>query len=449
MSTPTRVVIADDSPFMVRTLMQHLRSEPGFEVVGTAVTALRAVQLVEKLKPDVVTLDIEMPGWADEENAAVSQAEGGLQALQQIMKDVPTPVVMVSGVSREAAAITMQAVESGAVDFSLKYTPGVNTDPKTFRREFLDKVRSAAQVRVVRSVGATEAAGKDLDWDARMAAARERMRSRDTALKHSPETTTETTLSGSTVASQTENPLDRTGNSAIDQLYRRVNSRRQSNLTQATEPSRRPSDCSGGSTSSCDVLIIGASTGGPTALREVLTQLPRDFSLPIVIVQHMPAAFTGVLAAQLDRRLELRVREAWDNDPLLPGTVLIAPGGQHLRIQGDKTVSLYDAPKVLGHRPSIDVTMKSAVQSLGGRVAGVILTGMGEDGATGLAEIHTAGGATFAQQGDTCVVNGMPGRAIELGAVDWVGSPVEIGQRLAETWSGNIEPQEAEAVAAG
>ena len=93
--------------------------------------------------------------------------------------------------------------------------------------------------------------------------------------------------------------------------------------------------------------------------------------------------------------------------------------------------------------------MKSAVQSLGGRAAGVILTGMGEDGATGLAEIHTAGGATFAQQGDTCVVNGMPGRAIELGAADWVGSPVEIGQRLAETWSGNIEPQEAEAVAAG
>lgn len=449
MSTPTRVVIADDSPFMVRTLMQHLRSEPGFEVVGTAVTALRAVQLVEKLKPDVVTLDVEMPGWADEQNAA-SETEGGLQALQQIMKDVPTPVVMVSGVSREAAAITMQAVEAGAVDFSLKYTPGVNTDPKTFRSEFLDKVRSAAQVHVVRSVAATEPAKADVDWDARMAAARERMRSRDAALKNSTGITTEAASSDNAVAAdRAENPLDRTGNSAIDQLYQRVNSRRRSEHTRTAEPVCRASGGAHSSTSACDVLIIGASTGGPTALRELLTQLPRDFSLPIVIVQHMPAAFTGVLAAQLDRRLELRVREAWDNDPLLPGTVLIAPGGQHLKIQPDNTVSLFDAPKVLGHRPSIDVTMKSAVQSLGGRVAGVILTGMGEDGATGLAEIHTAGGATFAQQGDTCVVNGMPGRAIELGAADQVGSPVEIGQRLAEMWSGNIEPQQTEAVTAG
>ncbi|MFT5322651.1 MAG: two-component system chemotaxis response regulator CheB [Planctomycetaceae bacterium] len=445
MSTPTRVVIADDSPFMVRTLMQHLRSEPGFVVVGTAVTALRAVQLVEKLRPDVVTLDVEMPGWADEENVSVSETEGGLQALQQIMKDVPTPVVMVSGVSREAAAITMQAVEAGAVDFSLKYTPGVNTDPKTFRSEFLDKVRSAAGVRVVRTVAATEPAKGDLDWDARMAAARERMRSRDAAMKNAAVTES----SGNAVADQNENPLNRTGNSASDQLYQRVNSQRRSELTRAPEPARRPSDVSRSSTSACEVLIIGASTGGPTALRELLTQLPRDFSLPIVIVQHMPAAFTGVLAAQLERRLELRVREAWDNDPLLPGSVLIAPGGQHLKIEQDNTVSLFDAPKVLGHRPSIDVTMKSAVQSLGRRVAGVILTGMGEDGAIGLAEIHTAGGATFAQQGDTCVVNGMPGRAIELGAADWVGSPAEIGQRLAETWSVNTEPHETEAATTG
>ena len=398
---------------------------------------------------DVVTLDIEMPGWADEANADVSQTEGGLQALQQIMKAVPTPVVMVGGVSREAAAITMQAVQAGAVDFSLKYTPGVNTDPKTFRREFLDKVRSAAQVRVVRSVPASKPATADLDWDARMAAARERMRSRDAALKNSTETTTGTTSSDNAVAKRVENPLHHTGNSAIDQLYQRVNCRRQRELTRAAEPACRPSDGSRKSTSACEVLIIGASTGGPTALRELLTQLPNDFSLPIVIVQHMPAAFTGVLAAQLDRRLELRVREAWDNDPLLPGTVLIAPGGQHLKIQQDITFSLFDAPKVLGHRPSIDVTMKSAVQSLGGRVAGVILTGMGEDDATGLAEIHTAGGATFAQQGDTCVVNGMPGRAIELGAADWVGSPVEIVQRLRETWSANIEHQEAEAVVVG
>jgi len=444
MSTPIRVVIADDSPFMVRTLMQHLRSESGFEVVGTAVTGLRAVQLVEKLKPDVVTLDVEMPGWATEEAETASETEGGLQALRQIMSDVPTPVVMVSGVSRAAAAITMQAVEAGAVDFSLKYTPGVNTDPKTFRSEFLDKVRSAAQVRVVRSAATLEQATADLDWDARMAAARERMRSRDAAASQTIESKPTSDSTGIREGKITVG----SGNSAIDQLYQRVNNRR-STVTQLAATEKPPrSSRQAGNTPESELLIIGASTGGPTALRELLAELPHDFSLPIVIVQHMPAAFTGVLAAQLDRRLELRVREAWDNDPLLPGTVLIAPGGQHLKIQPDNTVSLFDAPKVLGHRPSIDVTMKSAVQAIGGRVAGVILTGMGEDGATGLAEIHAAGGATFAQQGDTCVVNGMPGKAIELGAADNVGSPVEIGQQLAETWSGNIESPEAETVPA-
>lgn len=444
MSTPIRVVIADDSPFMVRTLMQHLRSEPGFEVVGTAVTALRAVQLVEKLKPDVVTLDVEMPGWATEESTTESETEGGLQALRKIMSDVPTPVVMVSGVSRAAAAITMQAVEAGAVDFSLKYTPGVNTDPKTFRSEFLDKVRSASRVRVVRSSASQENSKADLDWDARMAAARERMRSRDAAANR--------TVGNEPSSNSSEDSNDETtnhsGNSAIDQLYQRVNSRRRSERLPAPVVNNRPSTDQDGAYSACELLIIGASTGGPTALRELLTQLPGDFSLPIVIVQHMPAAFTGVLAAQLDRRLQLRVREAWDNDPLLPGTVLIAPGGQHLRIQSDNTVGLFDAPKVLGHRPSIDVTMKSAVQSLGKRVAGVILTGMGEDGAEGLREIRSAGGATFAQQGDTCVVNGMPGKAIELGAAGRIGSPVDIGQQLAATWSSDLAAQEAEPVPA-
>ena len=357
------------------------------------------------------------------------------------MCDVPTPVVMVSGVSRAAAAITMQAIEAGAVDFSLKYTPGVNTDPKTFRSEFLDKVRSAASVRFVHSTTSSEGTTADLDWDARMAAARERMRTRDAAANR----TTENESSGDPSKSREDNFTDHTaGSSAIDQLYQRVNSRRRSETPSAVTAKSLRSDLRDGTAPASELLIIGASTGGPTALRELLAQLPRDFSLPIVIVQHMPAAFTGVLAAPLDRHLELKVREAWDNDPLLPGTVLIAPGGRHLKIQPDNTVALFDAPKVLGHRPSIDVTMKSAVQAIGGRVAGVILTGMGEDGATGLAEIHSAGGATFAQQGDTCVVNGMPGKAIELGAADNVGSPIEIGRQLAETWSGNIESQEAE-----
>ncbi len=179
-----------------------------------------------------------------------------------------------------------------------------------------------------------------------------------------------------------------------------------------------------------DIVVIGASTGGPTAIQELLQELPADFAAPILIVQHMPAAFTGVLAAQLNQRVALTVREAQSGDRLEAGTVYITPGDRHMLLNNDLTVDVRDGPKIGGHRPSIDVTMQSVAQLCGGRTIGVLLTGMGEDGAAGMSLIHAKRGRTYAQNEDTCVVFGMPQKAIQLGAINTVGSPQEIGQRL-------------------
>jgi two-component system chemotaxis response regulator CheB len=191
------------------------------------------------------------------------------------------------------------------------------------------------------------------------------------------------------------------------------------------------------------VVVIGASTDGPLALRELLENLAADFSAALIVVQHMPATFTAVLAAQLDRQLALAVKEAEDGDRLQPGLVLVAPGDYHLLARSDGTVEIASGPTIAGHCPSIDVTMQSVAQVFGPRAKGVILTGMGRDGALGLIAIKARGGQTFAQDAVTCVVNGMPRHAIACGAVDHIGPPEEIARLLSKTVS--IRFQEAHA----
>ena len=177
-------------------------------------------------------------------------------------------------------------------------------------------------------------------------------------------------------------------------------------------------------------MVIGASTGGPVALRELLSNLPGDFATPIVIVQHMPASFTGVLAAQLDRQVPLKVREIEAGDRLQPGRALVAPGDFHLLLRSEMETELNRGPEIGGHRPCIDVTMQSAAQVYGARTKGILLTGMGDDGTLGLVSIRAKGGQTFAQDAASCAVNGMPRRAIEKGVVDHVAPPARIAQML-------------------
>lgn len=353
-----RVVVADDSPFIRRLLGSYLTTAAGFEVVAEVGDGQDAVDAVHRLHPDVVTLDLEMP------------TVDGLEALRAIMETRPTPVVAISGVSGKGATRTMQALDAGAVDFVLKFTPGVAVDPDALAREIATKVRLAARIQVVRLL--------------------ERVR----------------------------------GGGSL--------SRPQSVASAAS------STLSAGSVMPAGALlpgmvIIGASTGGPLALRELLGELPAGFRAPVVIVQHIPAFFTSVLASQLNRYCQLPVREASNGEILAPGVVYIAPGGYHFLLQTGLRIQLEKGKDSPGkHCPSIDVAMESAARLLGARIAGVLLSGMGEDGAAGLLSIRRHGGKTFAQDEMTSVVFGMPKRAIELGAAMTVATPALIGAALAQ-----------------
>lgn len=355
MSEKIQVVIADDSPFVCRLLASYLQELPDVEVVGTAHDGREAVELIERLRPQVATLDLEMPEL------------DGLGALERIMQQTPTPVVMISGASGQAARKTLSALDLGAVDFVLKFSPGSAVDPQSLRHEIVSKVRAAAQIRVIRS-----------------------LRSRGGEIRPVP-------------------------------------------LPKLPATPVRPVEAPSPPTAALlpgGVVVVGASTGGPVALRELLSHLPGDFPAALVVVQHMPPTFTGVLAAQLDRQVALQVREARDGDTLAPGTALVAPGGFHLLLRPDSRVQLKEGPEISGHCPSIDVTMQAVAQVYGPRTRGVLLTGMGNDGSMGMVTIRAKGGRNFAQAAESCVVNGMPQRAIERGVVDHVAPPHQLARLL-------------------
>jgi two-component system chemotaxis response regulator CheB len=353
MKKQIRVIIADDSPFVCRLLSSYFSAASDFEVVATALNGRNAVERVRHLRPDAVTMDLEMPEL------------DGLEALRQIMRECPTPVVVISGASGKSATRTLQALDLGAVDFVLKYAPGTNLDPAELRHEIVAKVRAASRIRVIRLL--------------------EGGQSRPFA------------------------PPPRIASAA---------------MPEEQSPAELNQAVTGG------LIVIGASTGGPLALRELLSGIPADFPAAIVIVQHMPASFTGVLAAQLRRHVPIDVREAEDGDVLRPGLALVAQGGVHLLLRPGMRVALRPGQAYATHCPSIDVTMESAAQIYGSRVKGVVLTGMGEDGSLGLAAIRAKGGATYAQDGESCVINGMPLRAIEKGVVDYIAPPWQIAQML-------------------
>ena len=349
MSESIRVLVADDSSSICRLLTHFLESDASIEVVKTVHNGKAAVEMVKEIQPDVLTLDLDMP------------VQDGLEALRRIMAERPTPVVLISGVGKQAAQKTCEGLSLGAVDFLLKYSPGVTISPESFRRDIIAKVKAAAQVRVIRSIPTMQARAA---WIAD-----------SISLKSSqPKSEAYPTISG--------------------------------------------------------VVIVGASTGGPLALKALLGSLPNHFPFALIIVQHMPEGFTSTLAAQFDRLFPFPVMEACQGELLSPGKVLLAPGDCHLVICSDGSVLITRAEKINDVRPSIDVTMQSAAQIFGKRVTGVVLSGMGSDGTQGLLTIKRHGGTTYAQSIETCVIQSMPETAIEKGVVRRVGTPAEIGSWL-------------------
>lgn len=344
-----RVLVVDDSPFVCKLMCGYLAETGEADVVGTAHSGGAAIEMAGALRPDVITLDLEMPGM------------NGLETLREIMQRFPTPVVVVSGVSRRAALAVENAFQLGAVDFVFKYVSGSALDPAQISAEVRSKVLAAARVRVVRALPADA-----LQYD------------NATRLRH---------------------PAGKRESSSHAPSGRRAT----------------------------HVVVIGASTGGMVALQKLLESLPEAFPAGIVVVQHVPASFTGVVASQLARTLRLPVREAANGDTLMCGTVLVAPGGFHLQMDSNMRIRLDQSPEVRGHRPSIDIAMHSVALACGRNARGVLLTGMGDDGCAGLEAIQARGGGTLAQLPESCVAGGMPSRAIEKGVVDHIGTPEAIG----------------------
>jgi len=322
-----RVLIVDDSALMRQMLAAILTSDPMIEVVGTAPDPLVARDKIKTLAPDVMTLDVEMPGM------------DGLAFLEKVMALRPMPVVMVSSLTANGAAVTLRAMELGAVDVFCKPDDSAAGGLGRHAAELIEKVKAAGSARV---------------------------RPRAPVIA----------------------PLPRLSTA---QVY----------------------------ASSDRLVAIGASTGGVEALRAIICALPPD-APPIVIAQHIPPRFSASFAERLDGLAAVRVKEATDGERILAGHVLIAPGDRHLRVRRSGAaliVRTEDGPLVSGHKPSVDALFHSVAETCGAKAVGVILTGMGRDGADGLLAMRRAGADTVGEDESSCVVYGMPKAAREGGGV--------------------------------
>jgi Chemotaxis response regulator containing a CheY-like receiver domain and a methylesterase domain len=365
---PIRVLVVDDSPFMRQVITDLLAKDPDIVVIGTARNGQEALEKAMALRPDVITLDLEMP------------VMDGLAFLQALMARDPLPVIVLSSLTHAGAEATIRALELGAVDVVAKPSGAVSLDLHKVQGELVAKIKAASRARVARQPGST---GRD--------GARGEQ---GTVWPRSPH--------------YARQPVAKDGGPK-------------------QEGERRPP---------CEVVLIGASTGGPRALQAVLAPLPADFPAPVLVVQHMPPGFTRQLAGRLDQLCRLCVVEAQDGMPLKAGTVYIAPGDFHLVLAPgpDPVVRLTQDPPRGGHRPSVDVLFASAANVPGLRAHLVVLTGMGSDGVWGARVLKERGqvGTIIAEDASTCVVFGMPRALIEAGLADRVVPLGEIPRVLME-----------------
>ena len=342
-----KVLVVDDSAVMVRLLSEIINSDPELYVIGTASHGIEAVRQAELLAPDVITMDVHMPRM------------DGIKAVDYIMNTTPIPIIMISSLTQGGAAATIQALDLGAIDFVSKPSGYVSLDIEDLAHEIIAKIKLAAKIHVVRSVGRPQPF------------------------------------------------LLETGKPGFTQYAPRPSLRSSDGGTQV----RKKPDYK-------RVVAIGCSTGGPVALHMILHRLPANFPVPILVVQHMPEKFTEKLAESLNNQVSLHVVEAKNGMALQRGFVYIAAGGYHMRIRSNRTIHLQKEENSTGPCPSIDILMISVADVFGKHVVGVILTGMGDDGVNGMNAIKDKKGLTIAQDEETSLVFGMPKVAIESGCID-------------------------------
>ncbi len=343
-----KVLIVDDSGFFRRRVSEILSEDPFIEVVGFAVDGKDAIAKVAELKPNVVTMDIEMP------------VMDGITATKEIMSKSPLPILMFSSLTTDGAKATLDALEAGAVDFLPKRFEDISKDRDEAKKLLCERVRA-----VVRSKASTS----------------------------------------NTAVSQKRKPL----------VSKRITSSRTVRATKIK------------------LLAIGTSTGGPVALQQVLTQLPANFPVPIILIQHMPSTFTQAFSQRLDKLCAINVKQADDGDIIEAGTAYLAPGGKQMLLTGSNVrpkIQIKDGEKGLTYKPSVDVTFTSVANIFPNETLAIILTGMGADGRDGAVLLNEKGSTIWAQDEASCVVYGMPAAVADAGIVDKVLTLSDIGNTI-------------------
>ncbi|MDD2852859.1 MAG: chemotaxis response regulator protein-glutamate methylesterase [Desulfuromonadaceae bacterium] len=354
--TKTRILIVDDSSFMRMAIRSVLSKDPSFDIVGTAADGMEGVEKAIALKPDLITMDVEMPRM------------DGIAALKQIMAKAPTKVIMVSTLTNEGARSTFEALDAGALDYIPKNVTDSSDAQNIFRQELMRKIKEAVASRIRRPSGIV------------------------------PGVVRPTTP----VAAATQRP---TASKFAGKKIQYVG--------------------------------IGASTGGPVALQEVLSRIPVNFPYGVMVGIHMPKAFTGPYADRLNAKCSMSIREAVDGDVLKPGVALIAPGGVHTTLvrQGSNLVvrikPTSDFPQYV-YIPSVDLLISSMAEATNGAMLGVILTGMGSDGFKGMQLLKQKGGVTIAQNEATSTIYGMPKACVDGGVADEVLPLEQIGFEISK-----------------
>ncbi|WP_053183001.1 protein-glutamate methylesterase/protein-glutamine glutaminase [Pseudomonas thivervalensis] len=371
-----KVLVVDDSGFFRRRVSEILSADTSIQVVGTATNGKEAIDQALALKPDVITMDYEMPMM------------DGITAVRHIMQRCPTPVLMFSSLTHEGARVTLDALDAGAVDFLPKNFEDISRNPDKVRQLLCEKVHSIS--RSNRRVSAYSAPA--------------------------PAPVAAPSPAPAPAASSSFNPAP------VRSAPAPAPTRSAPASASSPAPKRK----------AYKLVAIGTSTGGPVALQRVLTQLPANFPAPIVLIQHMPAAFTKAFAERLDKLCNISVKEAEDGDILRPGLALLAPGGKQMMIDGRGAVKILPGDERLNYKPCVDITFGSAAKSYGDKVLAVVLTGMGADGREGARLLKQGGSAIWAQDEASCVIYGMPMAIVKADLADAVYGLDDIGRHLVE-----------------
>lgn len=377
---PITVLVVDDSGFFRRRVCELLSTDARIKPIGTASNGREAVEKAIELKPDVITMDYEMP------------VLDGISAVREIMQKAPVPVLMFSSLTHEGARVTLGALEAGAVDYLPKNFEDISRRPDELAKVLCEKVIEVSRSR----------------RGALASSVRPALRG---AEARPPEQRKPVTGLGSRVSTPT------------------------AGVTSRSEPVSRPAVASKPSKPQprhFDLVAIGTSTGGPMALQTVLTQLPANFPAPLLLVQHMPAAFTAAFAERLNSLCKIQVKEAQDGDLLKPGLALLAPGGKQMVVdKRGNSVRILPGDERLNYKPCVDVTFGSAANAVKGKILGVIMTGMGADGRDGCRMLKEHGATIWSQDEDSSVIYGMPMAVAKAGLSDEILNLNDIGYRLA------------------